>query len=171
LTPREERIVSGVLSGETVKASIRAAGGNPNSDSYRRRLRTGGDMHAALMRAWSKQGITLTRVARRHREALDALETKLHTHQGHVIERTDLVAHGTRLEAVELAYRVTGALKERDDESASTQVPAVQITLEAPAGGTGPGPGSDAVAELPVLRVALYPPGGNGGNGHGGNGA
>jgi len=144
LTPREDKITALVASGSTVSSAIREVGGNPRGSSIRRRLRPGGDMYETLMRAWRKQGVTLTKVARRHREALDAEETKFFPteaypdcNEGIVIPRENVIAHGPRLQAVELAYKVAGVLG-RDDRNDDPAPPDVHVSFTFNLGGASP---------------------------------
>jgi hypothetical protein len=63
-----------------------------------------------VLRTAKRKGVTLCRTMQRLKEALDAKETKFFSFQGEVIQQEDVIAHGIRLKAVEIALAIHDAM-------------------------------------------------------------
>lgn len=62
------------------------------------------------IRLLQKKGPKLEDVLLRLRQALNAKEAKFFAHQGEIIEERDVIAHGHRLRAVDLALQLHDAM-------------------------------------------------------------
>jgi predicted DNA-binding protein (UPF0251 family) len=121
LSPRHAQVAAAMITGATRAQALRGAGFNPESRSLRPTGKTGKAIDSAVIRALRRAGVTLDLLAKRHRESLDAKDTKffpqiayMDPNEGMVVPREQVIAHGHRLEAVELGYRAYGALKEQE---------------------------------------------------------
>src|SRR5574342_695302 len=96
LTPREERIVSGVVAGKSGSRAMIEAGANHTSHSYQERLKPGGGLWQAAIDELNRKGAGLDRAGLRVRQALDAKETKFFAHEGKVVDKRTVVSHRIR---------------------------------------------------------------------------
>lgn len=127
LTLRQRRLVKGIAEGQSIAAAARAAGyshGTVRGSIYRL-LQQSSALRAAVAAEMNRAGISDGKIFRRLAESLDATETKFfpfrHTRitragdqvveeTGQVIDTREVVAHGIRLGAVELAGRFLGLI-------------------------------------------------------------
>lgn len=116
LSAKQRQYVRGRLQGKTKTAAALEAG---YSASTANKAKEKIDSSPAVKKLFTEMleaaGITDSKLAQRLSEALDAIETKFWSSEGEVSDERDVVAHGIRLQALELLLKLKGHLIDKHE--------------------------------------------------------